>query len=172
VSKLSNHKVKWLRWLKWGLVIIAVLPPLDMALWVSNTPSFDGGMAFASYSPDGQYRGAVVYISEENRLKRGARKYYLLTDATGKHVYAFIPMPRDWETAPVGTVWLCGESMGRCHSENNAVVTGFRDGWTGERADGWFEVSLPVSTWYRIHAWLAVCIKGMQDAEFAEMIVD
>ncbi|GAB2586776.1 hypothetical protein [Nitrincola alkalisediminis] len=169
MSKLSTHKVKWLRWLKWGLVLIVVLLPLDMALWVSNTPSFDGGKAYMSYSPDGQYRVGSVYISEENRLKGGARSYFLLTDATGKHVYAFIPMPRDWESTGDGAAWLCGESMERCHSENNVVVTGFWNGWAG--ADELFEVSLPVSTWRRIHAWLAVRNKGMQDAEFAEMIV-
>ena len=171
MSNVSGHKVKWLRRFKWGVIVIVLWYVGLMALSVSKTPSFDGGTAYISYSPDGQYRAGRVIISEENRLKGGARSYYLLTDVTGKHIYAFIPMPKYWQASTiVGTVWLCGESMNRCYSENTSVVTGFRDGWAGP--DEFFEVSLPVSTWYRIHAWLAVRIKGMQDAEFAEMIVD
>lgn len=170
MSNFSNYKVKWLRRFKWGGGLIIVWYIWGMVASVSNTPSFDGGKAYVSFSPDGQYRVGWIIISEENRLKGGARSYFLLTDATGKHVYAFIPTPRYWQSTGGRAVWLCGESMESCHSENNAVVTGFRDGWAG--ADELFEVSLPVSTWYRIHAWLAVRNKGMQDAEFAEMIVD
>ncbi|WP_409524481.1 hypothetical protein [Nitrincola sp. MINF-07-Sa-05] len=152
------NKAKLMRWAKWSLILVLILPPLKMAIEVARTPSYDSGEAYVSYSHDGKYRGGVVYIAKQHRTgwMSSSNTVYLLTDPSGKEIHAIFPMDKYWQ-AGSGTIWRCGE-------RRDEACTGVRDGFL-------FEAQLPVSYWQRLHAWLTVRLKGLQDAEFAEVIV-
>ena len=166
-SQHDSPKTKPRRWFKRLLIFIVLFFPIKMAFEVSRVPNYDGGKAYIDYSPDGKYRSAMVYTDPKNQtawtdFARGISGHshyltYLISDPSGKTIYAMVPVDYYWVSSGRSTIWHCGD-------KDNKLCHGYL------RSYG-IEGTLPPSLWQRAHAWLTVRIKGFQGAEFGEVVI-
>ncbi len=140
------------KWPKRLLTFSALFIVFKMAFDVWWIPNYINGDAYVSYSPDGQYKMAHVYApkSENNQVVS-----HILTSISSNDVLAIIPVPLSY-IGNFQNLWWCGEAEDNCRA------------FTYYTGDDSLDINLDPSLWRRVHAWLTVKIKGLEEPNFTE----
>ncbi len=136
------NKIK--KWTKRILISIPVLVVLTMALQVWGVPDYRDGESYVEYSPDGRYRLDRIYPKKG----RNVRVFSTIKD---KQVIAIVPLPLGYE-GDINTLWICTDDNSECYEHYIQTSNGY-------------PVSLPPSWWRRIHAWLTIKFKDLEDPQ-------
>ena len=127
------------KWLIRCIVIIVATLTLKMAFEILRIPNYKNGTAYVSYSPDGQYEAVDVYT--ETILIR------LIRRQNDGSVILIQRMPRDF-IAKIHTTWDCDDNQQNCVRFSRSYD---------------YETRLPPTFWQRLHAWLTVKLKGLEN---------
>lgn len=153
-------------WVKLISVVI-LFTLLKIGFDIYRVPNYSGSSAYINNSPDGKYKAMTLIMNENEQdfwvsfaLSFGdcnRNVLFAIADTTTSEILAFYHPPEFWQSSGSGGHWTCeGEAKNPC--------TSF---WFSYFAD----IPVPPSWWKRIHAKLAVKLKGLENPQFKKITV-
>ncbi|ASA55634.1 hypothetical protein [Vibrio gazogenes] len=133
------------RWVRRFCLIVLVLLILKVSFDIWVTPDYKGQDAYVSNSPDGQYKALIVPTT--------SRTVLILQHLKDQNNLIVTPLPKDWVASLSDDNWTCDKENG---------CTAYRAGYQPE-------FSLPPSFWLRLHTWLTIKIKHLENPQLKEI---
>ena len=137
--------VPWRRWAKRVSIAILSIAVLVMTVQVWNVPDYHGGKSYVSYSPSGEYRVDYIFPQHSHTDLR------IFTANSNGNVIAIVPTPSSF-IGDVNPLWVCNDDRSICYEHDIQTSYGV-------------PVSLPPSWWRRLHAWLTIHIRHLEDPQ-------
>ncbi|QMV12833.1 hypothetical protein [Vibrio spartinae] len=136
---------------KWGIrfvIFCVIFLTMKMAFEVWLVPDYRDGKAYVNYSPNREYKAMYVFPKEpSNHIP------LLIVKMVDQSVSAIILLPKDWVSTGLDFIWECDDTkLPSCTSYRDAP-----------------KVSLPPSLWQRLHAWLTVKLKHLEQPHLKEV---
>jgi hypothetical protein len=138
------------KWLALLAMIFAVLKMADAVWWI---PDYRGGNAYVSCSPDGRYKALLVHTAENTADAGSAQIIFERDHSVPVYIMRF---PRDWYFTGRFS-WSCSNNA----NDHCAEYTEFRLSYE-------HPITLPPTLWQRLHAWLTVKIRRLDNPDLTE----
>jgi len=128
-------------------ITIAIIASSCMLIQVWDTPNFQDGESYVSYSPDRRFRLDHVYP------KKGVRTVRILTSLEDGKIKAVQATSRDINSCSISIKprFLCKDDNSYCYE--HTLQTGS------------YSMSLSSSWWAQLHAWLVIKYHGIEDPQ-------
>lgn len=133
-------------------IVILIIVTMSFQIW--SIPNYTDGKASVVYSEDGKYKGMTIY---PNNIKEWWT-LAILVRVKDNEVIAIEPLTRDSEVIRVEGWFDClreeyyNKYKGNCFSPADAMDI----------------IKLPPSLWHRVHAWLTIKIRGLENPNLKE----
>ncbi|MEZ6853086.1 hypothetical protein [Halodesulfovibrio aestuarii] len=122
-------------------IVACIVIVASMGLKIAMTRDYRGGGSYVSYSPDGKYKMDRIYLNDSEIMMLS------LTDLEKQQVVLIDNIPIDWPH--IQEHWEYNKKRTRCIYYNY-----------GDEFD---KLPLPPSIWDRLHAWLTIKLKDLEN---------
>ncbi len=140
------------KWIKLTVIAIPFIVVATMAIQIWRVPDYRHGESYVSYSPDGRYRLDYIY-------PQSGRTVQVFSSLEDNDVIAIVPKPLGIEIDARTSIWLCGDDNSDCYKHDIQTSDGV-------------PVYFPPSLWRRLHAWLSIQFKDLENPQLKIVEID